>query len=244
MAPDKVNPERISLVNPVVVVTSSYGQTVSGGGTFAGSSARARVVVSAVLGVTLALVAIGTFRGGAGEGGGGGTAWWGGTAALGSGSRSGNGGVVVGGGGGGFPEVRVFVNPKETQQLRAVQENWEHYHKGGSAAVRPLRLPELRKWPKGGGYPEITALIGRCLRVHIGVYTCVPQCLHGLALGRTHSRSRGVLDCGPHRVCELNRVLTRNIIVVVKSGISNPTHVACISNPTRRRRELGGGDGV
>lgn len=142
-----INPERISLVNPEVAVShapSSSSAVAGAGGTFASSSTRAKLIVSAVLGVTAtaAMVALG---GGGGIGVVGGV--WGG-AALGS------------GGGGGFPDVRVFVNPKEADQLSAVKENWEHYHRGGSSAVRPLLLPELDKWPEAGGYPEITELIG------------------------------------------------------------------------------------
>lgn len=143
-----INPERISLVNPEVVVThahSSSSAAAGGGGTFASSSTRAKLIVSAVLGVTASAAVI-ALCGGGGLGVVGGV--WGG-AALGS-----------GGGGGGFPDVRVFVNPTEADQLRAVKENWEHYHKGGSSAVRPLLLPDVDKWPKAGGYQEITALIG------------------------------------------------------------------------------------
>ena len=158
----KMNPERISLVNPEVVVThpaSSSGLSGGGGGgagTFASSGTRAKVFVSAVLGVTATAALVLVAVGGGARGGLGGV-WSGVASRLGSAAGSGGSGDA---GSGGFPEVRVFVNPKEAAHLKAVKENWEHYHRGGSSAVTPLMLPDLRKWPKAGGYPEITGLIG------------------------------------------------------------------------------------
>lgn len=149
-----VNPERLSLVNPAVVAAHpAYFPSSGGGDGSSGFRARSRVICAAVAGVAatavLALVTAGVATssgvGGVGSHG------WGVGAALGSGS----GRSAVG-----FPVVRVFVNPRESGQLSAVKENWEHYHKGGSGAITPLHLPDLRKWPKEGGYPEITRLIG------------------------------------------------------------------------------------
>ena len=141
-----MNPERISLVNPEVVVTHAPS---SSSGVLGGSGgARAKMFVAAVLGVTatvaLTLVALGASGGGAMARG-----VWSGGVALGSRGK-----------GAGFPTVRVFVNPHEKEAFDAVKKNWEHYHKGGSSAVTPLALPDLQKWPKDGGYREITGLIG------------------------------------------------------------------------------------
>ena len=65
----------------------------------------------------------------------------------------------LGGGVNKFPEVIVLVHPEEPKMFAAVKENWNEYHRGGAAGVEPLVMPDLSKWPKGGGYPEITRLI-------------------------------------------------------------------------------------
>ena len=126
----KMNPERISLVNPEVVVThpaSSSGLSGRGGGgtgTFANSGTRAKVFVSAVLGVTATAALVLVAVGGGARGGLGGV-WSGIAPRLGSAAGS--------GGSGGFPDVRVFVNPKEAAHLKAVKENWSTITEAGAA---------------------------------------------------------------------------------------------------------------
>ena len=63
-------------------------------------------------------------------------------------------------GGGAPPTVRVLVNPTdwpERDRLDVVTDTWRRYHEESGAVVVPLELPDLDRWPMGGGYSELTA---------------------------------------------------------------------------------------
>ena len=60
----------------------------------------------------------------------------------------------------GFPMVRALVAPGEESALKVVQNNWEAYHRNGRDALVPLYLPDVALWPDGGGFAELSAVIG------------------------------------------------------------------------------------
>ena len=60
----------------------------------------------------------------------------------------------------GFPMVRALVAPGEESALKVVENNWEAYHRNGRDALVPLYLPDVSLWPDGGGFAELSAVIG------------------------------------------------------------------------------------
>ena len=60
----------------------------------------------------------------------------------------------------GFPMVRALVAPGQEATLKVVENNWEAYHANGRDALVPLYLPDVSLWPDGGGFAELSAVIG------------------------------------------------------------------------------------
>ena len=60
----------------------------------------------------------------------------------------------------GFPMVRALVAPDQESALKVVENNWEAYHRNGRDALVPLYLPDVSLWPDGGGFAELSAVIG------------------------------------------------------------------------------------
>ena len=60
----------------------------------------------------------------------------------------------------GFPMVRALVAPDQESALKVVENNWEAYHRNGRDALVPLYLPDVALWPDGGGFAELSAVIG------------------------------------------------------------------------------------
>ena len=56
--------------------------------------------------------------------------------------------------------VRALVAPGEESALKVVENNWEAYHRNGRDALVPLYLPDVSLWPDGGGFAELSAVIG------------------------------------------------------------------------------------